>query len=74
MDSNFLTMIGVLGGTLIVSMVLLYLSLKTGGPPRSRIATNGGDKSLRTPFAEVSRCALTTEAHRNPENPSLLKS
>ena len=34
MDSNFLTMIGVLGGTLIVAMVLLYLSLKTGAPPR----------------------------------------
>ena len=34
MDSNFLTMIGVLGGTLIVSMLLLYLSLKTGGPPK----------------------------------------
>ena len=29
MDSNF----GVLGGTLIVAMVLLYLSLKTGAPP-----------------------------------------
>ena len=33
MDSNFLTMIGVLGGTLIVSTVL-FLSLKTGAPPR----------------------------------------
>jgi hypothetical protein len=27
-------MIGVLGGTLLVSMVLLYFSLKTGAPPR----------------------------------------
>jgi len=34
MDSNILTMIGVLGGTLLVSMMLLYLSLKTGAPPR----------------------------------------
>jgi hypothetical protein len=32
MDSNILTMIGVLGGTLIVAMVLLYLSLKTAAP------------------------------------------
>jgi hypothetical protein len=34
MDSNILTLIGVLGGTLLVSMMLLYLSLKTGAPPR----------------------------------------
>jgi hypothetical protein len=34
MDSNIVTMIGVLGGTLLVSMVLLYFSLKTGAPPR----------------------------------------
>lgn len=34
MDNNVLTMIGVLGGTLIVAMVLLYFALKTGAPPR----------------------------------------
>lgn len=33
MDSNIVAMIGVLGGTLLVSMVLLYFSLKTGAPP-----------------------------------------
>jgi hypothetical protein len=36
MDSNILTMIGVLGGTLIVAMVLLYLSLKTAAPSRTK--------------------------------------
>jgi hypothetical protein len=33
---NILTMIGVLGGTLIVSMVLLYFSLKLARLPGSR--------------------------------------
>lgn len=36
MDSNILNMILVLGGTLFVSVVLLYFSLKTHSPGETR--------------------------------------
>ena len=56
MDNNVLTMIGVLGGTLIVAMVLLYFALKTGasqvqGSQQAKVTNRSALPSMVLPEA-----------------------